>query len=105
MRHKSETAAVVAGMVAQFDHIWSTKKENRIRLFTVPWEEIEHQIELLLALVRELTRQASCSNGYRSNPPLSRIRSRITTPASFAAFVLCSTKESASSSSPVSAAS
>ena len=34
---------MLADWTTQYDHIWSTKVENRIRLLTVRLEEIEHQ--------------------------------------------------------------
>jgi hypothetical protein len=34
MKHKSEIAAVIADWTASFDHIWSTKKENGLRVLT-----------------------------------------------------------------------
>ena len=38
---------MLADWTTQYDHIWSTKVENRIRLLTVRLEEIEHQLQLL----------------------------------------------------------
>jgi hypothetical protein len=47
MRHKAEIAAVLAGMVDQYSHIWSTKLGNRLRVLTQRLEEVEGQILLL----------------------------------------------------------
>jgi hypothetical protein len=33
MKHKPEIAAVVAGWSDKFDHIWSTRLENRLSVF------------------------------------------------------------------------
>jgi hypothetical protein len=46
-RHKPDIQAKKQNWSAQFDHIWSTRVENRLRLLTVRLEEVEHQIRLL----------------------------------------------------------
>ena len=43
-KYRAEVDAVLADWTTQYDHIWSTKVENRIRLLTVRLEEIEHQL-------------------------------------------------------------
>jgi hypothetical protein len=53
--HKAEIAAVTAGMVDEFSHIWSTRKENRLRLLTCRLEEIEDQIAALFDHARAET--------------------------------------------------
>jgi hypothetical protein len=47
MRHKAEIAAVIQGYVSKYDHIWSTKLENHVRVLTHRWEKIIGQMELL----------------------------------------------------------
>jgi hypothetical protein len=47
MRHKADVEAKKAGWAEKFDHIWSTKVENRVQVLTVRLEEIEEQIALL----------------------------------------------------------
>jgi hypothetical protein len=55
MNHKPEIAAVVADWTSQFDHIWSTKKENRLRVLTQRLEEIEDLIAALYEHARRET--------------------------------------------------
>jgi hypothetical protein len=55
MRHKAEIQAVLAGWTDQFDHIWSTKLENRLRLLTCRLEEVEDQIAALFDHARRET--------------------------------------------------
>src|SRR4249919_412017 len=47
VKHRADIEAKKQNWSAQFDHIWSTKKENGLRLLTIRLEEIEHQIELI----------------------------------------------------------
>jgi hypothetical protein len=55
LRHKPEIAAVLADWTSQFDHIWSTKKENRLRVLTRRLEEIEDLIAALYEHARRET--------------------------------------------------
>lgn len=41
--------AVIAGWVAEHEHIWSVRKEERIMFLTQRIQEIEHHIDVLLA--------------------------------------------------------
>jgi hypothetical protein len=47
MNHKADIAAVLEDWSNKYDHIWSTKLENRLRVLTQRLEEIEDQMELL----------------------------------------------------------
>jgi hypothetical protein len=47
LRHKPDIQARKQNWSAKFDHIWSTKVENRLRLLTQRLEEVEYQIQLL----------------------------------------------------------
>lgn len=47
MNHRAEVEAKKADWASQYDHIWSTKVENRLRVLTQRLEEIEDQMELL----------------------------------------------------------
>jgi len=47
LRHKSEVAEAVAGMVDSLGHLWATKMENRLSVLMQRVEEIEEQLELL----------------------------------------------------------
>jgi hypothetical protein len=47
MRHKADIAAKKAGWTSQYDHIWSTKLENHVRVLTERWQKIMGQMELL----------------------------------------------------------
>jgi hypothetical protein len=47
MNLRADIEAKKADWSAQYEHIWSTKLENRLRLLTCRLEEIEHQMQLL----------------------------------------------------------
>jgi len=47
MNHKPEIDAIVHGWTDQYDHIWSTKLENRLRVLTCRLEETEDQIAVI----------------------------------------------------------
>jgi hypothetical protein len=49
MRHKAEIADRLADWASDFDHIWSTRKENRIRVLTEQYEEYQELIGVLYA--------------------------------------------------------
>jgi hypothetical protein len=40
MRHKADIQAVLAGWANTYDHIWSTKLENHVRVLTERWQKI-----------------------------------------------------------------
>ena len=46
-RHQLDIQAKKNDLSSEYNHIWSTKVGNRLRLLTLRLEEIEHQIELL----------------------------------------------------------
>ena len=47
LRHKADIEAKKNDWASQYDHIWATKVENRLRLLTCRLEEIEDQLALL----------------------------------------------------------
>jgi hypothetical protein len=47
MRRKADVQAVVADWSNKFDHIWATRKENRIRVLVARYEEIQDLINAL----------------------------------------------------------
>jgi cell division septum initiation protein DivIVA len=47
MRHKADIQVVLAGWANTYDHIWSTKLENHVRVLTERWQKIMGQMELL----------------------------------------------------------
>jgi hypothetical protein len=55
MNHKHEIADVLADWTSKFDHIWSTKKENGLRVLTQRLEEVEDQIAVIKSHARRET--------------------------------------------------
>jgi hypothetical protein len=47
LRHRADINAKKADWASEYDHIWSTRKENRLRVLTCRLEEVEDQIAII----------------------------------------------------------
>ena len=55
MRHKADIEARKADWANQFDHIWATKKENRLRCMVERYQEFQSLIDALYEEARQAT--------------------------------------------------